>query len=48
MNLWSVIDGIITFPAFAAGYLWRAYRNTFNHGSGRYVRDVRKYWKGGK
>ena len=46
MNLWTLIDGIITAPAWLLGYLFRAYKNTFSYGEQCYVRNA-KYWKGG-
>ena len=47
MNLWTLIDGIITAPAWLLGYLFRAYVEAFKHGDHCYVSNVRKYWKGG-
>ena len=46
MNLWTLIDGIITAPAWLLGYLYRAYVNTFNYGGACYVANAKKYWTG--
>ena len=44
--IWTIIDGIITAPAWIAGYLVRAYINAYKYGGECYVRNVRKYWLG--
>ncbi len=40
---WTVIDGIITAPAWCVGYFVQAYVNAYKHGSESYIKNVRNY-----
>jgi len=47
MNLWTIVDSIITAPAWIVGYIVQAYINAYKYGGECYVKNVRKYWMGG-
>lgn len=45
MNLWKIIDTVITLPAWIVGYIYYAYKNTFMYGGACYRKNLSKYWR---
>ena len=43
---WTIIDGIVTLPAYLAGYIFAAYVGAFNLGRLGYAKNVRDFWIG--
>jgi len=48
MNLWTLIDGIVTAPAWLLGYFYRAYVGAFKYGGHCYQDNAKKYWRATK
>lgn len=46
-SLLTIIDMVITSPAFIVGYIIRAYVTAYRFGGTMYERHVVKYWMGG-